>query len=84
LFTAFLVHSGKQRFLSPFNDNICFWHNSAKFSRGGFLCSPLSKITWFEQTLEDAYAALAKIETELDELRETLEYHHARLGGAFE
>ncbi|MFL5624769.1 MAG: hypothetical protein ACJ788_04145 [Ktedonobacteraceae bacterium] len=40
--------------------------------------------TTFEQTLEEAYAALAKIETELDELGETLEYHHARLGGAFE
>lgn len=38
----------------------------------------------FEQTLEDAYAALAKMETELDELGETLEYHHARLGGAIE
>ena len=40
--------------------------------------------TTVEQTLEEAYAALAKIETELDELGETLEYHHARLGGAFE
>jgi hypothetical protein len=40
--------------------------------------------TTFEQTLEEAYAALAKIETELDELGETLVYHHARLGGAFE
>ena len=36
--------------------------------------------TAFEQTIEEAYAALAKIETELDELGETLEYHHARLG----
>ena len=27
--------------------------------------------TMFEQTLEEAYAALAKIETELDELGET-------------
>src|SRR5207248_5730272 len=40
--------------------------------------------TTFEQTIEEAYAALAKIETELDELGETLEYHHARLGGAIE
>ena len=40
--------------------------------------------TAFEQTIEEAYAALAKIETELEELGETLEYHHARLGGAFE
>ena len=40
--------------------------------------------TTFEQTIEEAYAALAKIETELDELGETLEYHHARLGEAFE
>ena len=40
--------------------------------------------TMVEQTIEEAYAALAKIETELEELGETLEYHHARLGGAFE
>ena len=40
--------------------------------------------TTFEQTIEEAYAALAKIETELEELGESLEYHHARLGGAFE
>ena len=40
--------------------------------------------TTFEQTIEDAYAAMAKIERELDELGETLEYHHARLGGAIE
>jgi hypothetical protein len=40
--------------------------------------------TTLEQTLEEAYAALAKFETELEELGETLEYHHARLGGAFE
>ena len=40
--------------------------------------------TTVEQTLEEAYAALAKIETELDELGETLEYHHARLGEAIE
>ena len=38
----------------------------------------------YHEILEEAYAALAKLETELDELGETLEYHHARLGGAFE
>ena len=48
-----------------------------------FSSSPYQQTT-FEKNLEEAYAALAKIETELDELGETLEYHHARLGGAFE
>jgi hypothetical protein len=47
------------------------------------LLSPGQQTT-VEQTLEEAYAALAKIETELDELGETLEYHHARLGEAIE
>ena len=47
------------------------------------LLSPGQQTT-VEQTLEEAYAALAKLETELDGLGETLEYQHARLGGAFE
>ncbi len=47
------------------------------------MLSPAQQTT-VEQTLEEAYAALAKIETELDELGETLEYHHARLGEAIE
>ncbi len=33
-----------------------------------------------EQTLEDAYAALAQVETTLDELGQELEYQHQRLG----
>ncbi len=34
----------------------------------------------YEQTLEDAYAALAQVETTLDELGQKLEYQHQRLG----
>ncbi len=34
----------------------------------------------YEQTLEDAYAALAQMETMLDELGQELEYQHQRLG----
>ncbi len=34
----------------------------------------------YEQTLEDAYAALAQVETTLDELGQELEYQHQRLG----
>lgn len=30
--------------------------------------------------LEDAYAALAQVETAVDELRQEVEYHHERLG----
>jgi hypothetical protein len=30
--------------------------------------------------LEDAYAALAQVETVVDELRQEVEYHHERLG----
>ena len=33
-----------------------------------------------EQTLEDAYAALAQVETALDELGPELEFQHQRLG----
>jgi hypothetical protein len=38
----------------------------------------------YEQTLEDAYAALAQVETALDELGQELEFQHQRLGGAVE
>ena len=34
----------------------------------------------YEQTLEDAYAALAQLETKVDELGQELEYQHQRLG----
>ena len=34
--------------------------------------------------LEDAYAALAQVETRVDELRQELEYHHERLGKPIE
>jgi len=40
--------------------------------------------TMFEQTIEEAYAALAKIETGLDEVGELVDDHHARRGGAFQ
>ena len=33
-----------------------------------------------EQTLEDAYAALAQVETALDQLGQELEFQHQRLG----
>jgi len=36
----------------------------------------------YEQTLEDAYATLAEVETALDELGQELEFQHRRLGGA--
>ena len=39
---------------------------------------------YYEQTLEDAYAALAQVETALDELGQELEFQHRRLGGAVE
>jgi SHS2 domain-containing protein len=38
----------------------------------------------YEQTLEDAYAALAQVETTLDELAQELEFQHQRLGEAVE
>jgi len=34
----------------------------------------------YEQTLEDAYAALAQVETALDKLGQELDYQHQRLG----
>jgi hypothetical protein len=34
----------------------------------------------YEHTLEDAYAALAQVETALDTLGQELEYQHQRLG----
>jgi hypothetical protein len=34
--------------------------------------------------LDDAYAALAQVETMVDELGQELEYHHQRLGKAME
>lgn len=34
--------------------------------------------------LEDAYAALAQVETAVDELRQEVEYHHERLGKPIE
>jgi hypothetical protein len=36
--------------------------------------------THYANLLEDAYAALAEVETSVDELRLELEYHHERLG----
>lgn len=39
---------------------------------------------YYEQTLEDAYAALAQLETKVDELGQQLEYQHQRLGEAVE
>ena len=36
----------------------------------------------YEQTLEDAYAALAQVETALDEFSQELEFQHQRLGEA--
>jgi hypothetical protein len=38
----------------------------------------------YEQTLEDAYAALAQVETTLDELGQELEFQHRRLGEVVE
>jgi len=34
----------------------------------------------YANLLEDAYTALAEVETSVDELRQELEYHHERLG----
>jgi uncharacterized coiled-coil protein SlyX len=33
----------------------------------------------YQDLLEEAYAALAEVETEIDQLRAELEYHHQRL-----
>jgi hypothetical protein len=38
----------------------------------------------YEQTLEDAYAAFAQLETKIDELGQELEYQHQRLGEVVE
>jgi hypothetical protein len=38
----------------------------------------------YEQTLQEAYDALTKVEDALDRLGMKLEYHHWRLGGAVE
>ena len=38
----------------------------------------------YEATLEEAYTALARLETALDELGEKLEYQHARIGTVLE
>ncbi len=38
----------------------------------------------YEQTLEDAYATLAEVETALDKLGQELEFQHQRLGGTVE
>jgi hypothetical protein len=38
----------------------------------------------YEQTLEDAYAAFAQLETKVDELGQELEYQHQRLGTTIE
>jgi len=34
--------------------------------------------TYYQDTLEEAYAALAQVETEVDQLNIELEYHHQR------
>ena len=39
---------------------------------------------YYEQTLEDAYAALAQVETALDGLGQELEFQHRRLGEVVE
>ncbi len=39
---------------------------------------------YYEHTLEDAYAALAQVETALDELGQELEFQHQHLGEAVE
>ncbi len=44
----------------------------------------LGQQKYYEQTLEDAYAALDQVETALDELGQELEYEHQRLGEAGE
>ncbi len=33
---------------------------------------------YYQETLEEAYAALAQVETEIDQLNAELEYHHQR------
>ena len=38
----------------------------------------------YANLLEDAYAALALVETRVDELGQELEYHHERLGKPIE
>ena len=38
----------------------------------------------YANLLEDAYAALAQVETSVDELMQELEYHHERLGEPIE
>jgi hypothetical protein len=38
----------------------------------------------YEQTLDDAYAAFAQLETKVDELGQELEYQHQRLGEVVE
>ncbi len=38
----------------------------------------------YAHLLEDAYAALAQVETRVDELGQELEYHHERLGKPIE
>jgi hypothetical protein len=40
--------------------------------------------THYANLLEDAYAALAEVETSVDELRQELEYHNERLGKPIE
>jgi len=40
--------------------------------------------THYANRLEDAYTALAEVETFVDELRQELEYHHERLGKPIE
>ena len=34
---------------------------------------------YYQDTLEEAYAALAQVETEIDQFHAELEYHHQRL-----
>jgi len=38
----------------------------------------------YANLLEDAYTALAEVETSVDELRQELEYYHERLGEPIE
>ena len=44
----------------------------------------LDQQTHYANLLEDAYAALAQVETSVDELRQELEYNNERLGKPIE
>jgi hypothetical protein len=62
---------------------LCAWLETLRHLDGAKIVL-LNQQKQYEQTVEDAYAACAQLETGVDELGQELGYQHQRLGEAVE